>query len=274
MEYDDATVAYWTSGRGREICLFHGLGCTSRDWTAVAKLLSSRFRVICVDFPGHGRSTGTIPTHVAGVGAFVGHVIERLCVRRPVIVGHSMGGMAALAYSLDQSAGLDGLVMSDAFPHIQSCIETFGIPQDPFGYGAVFDDLTPQLIVDVIKSEMESGMKRVGTGIVDSILGFDHRKDLASLSLPKLFILGGRRVATQANLPRILDSLGIEMTLDLDAVVVDSHHFVMLEQPIETAEAIADFASRAFEDHSAPTKGCPTSGFPRKREGHVPDVDR
>ena len=61
--------------------------------------LSEEYRVICIDLPGHGRSGvfSAIDT-MAIMADAVKHVLDFLGIGRAVIIGHSMGGYATLAF--------------------------------------------------------------------------------------------------------------------------------------------------------------------------------
>lgn len=98
------------------VLLSHGFAMTGRCWHEQVDALQDRFRLVTYDQPGHGRSTP--PTDRAdgrggradGRGSdhsytldLLGHamheVVRRLPDRRFLLVGHSMGGMSALAFA-------------------------------------------------------------------------------------------------------------------------------------------------------------------------------
>lgn len=65
-------------------------------------------RVVALDLPGHGRSSGQTQTIDDWVQA-IGGTAAALCLGRSVLVGHSLGGLAAIATALafpDKVAGL------------------------------------------------------------------------------------------------------------------------------------------------------------------------
>src|SRR3569623_1642154 len=74
----------------------HGLMGSGVCWSPVAKALAGEFDVIMPDARGHGRSSAPdegyrYDDHADDV---IG-LIQALGLARPVIVGHSMGGMTA-----------------------------------------------------------------------------------------------------------------------------------------------------------------------------------
>ena len=103
MQASDGTGLWLGSedGDGPPVVLLHGLACTSRMWDEVrARLVPSR-RVVIVDLRGHGQS---LPVR----GGFaleqqaddVRRILEELDLRDAVLVGHSGGGYAALAFAV------------------------------------------------------------------------------------------------------------------------------------------------------------------------------
>src|SRR5579859_2505568 len=49
-------VAYRDEGAGEVLLLIHGLGASSSTWRDVVPKLSSKYRIITPDLPGHGQS--------------------------------------------------------------------------------------------------------------------------------------------------------------------------------------------------------------------------
>jgi pimeloyl-ACP methyl ester carboxylesterase len=86
----------------------------------VAPYLARRFRVVALDWRGHGRSAWPRPPAYRSedFAADVAGVIERLGLRDVVVAGHSMGGHSALAFAAWYPDHLARLVVLDARPHV------------------------------------------------------------------------------------------------------------------------------------------------------------
>jgi len=99
VEYHNAVIRYADMGNGDTVILLHGYLESLEIWNGFADELSKDYRVICVDLPGHGRSGIYSTTESMAIMAdAVKHVLDVLGVGRTVVIGHSMGGYAALAF--------------------------------------------------------------------------------------------------------------------------------------------------------------------------------
>ncbi|MEV1003291.1 alpha/beta hydrolase [Nonomuraea sp. NPDC050202] len=92
-------VAEDHGGSGQDVLLLHGGGRTRGDWEAFAGLLvGAGFRPVSMDLRGHGES-GAAPWSWAAALGDVTAVAGAYGLRRPVIVGHSLGGMVAALWA-------------------------------------------------------------------------------------------------------------------------------------------------------------------------------
>lgn len=104
------------NGEKTVVCL-HGAGSRAdRFWHNIAPVAAAGYRVIAMDFPGHGFATkGASVTHSTPAFAdFVIQVLRSLDVQRPVIVGTSLGGHVAAAIAADDPDAVSALVLIGA----------------------------------------------------------------------------------------------------------------------------------------------------------------
>jgi len=106
-------------GSGIPVVLLHGLAGHIGEWDHLAEKLSPRYRVVAVDQRGHGRSERHPPevTRAAFVEDIVA-VADQLELERPVVVGQSMGGHAAMLVAAAHPDLVRALVMIEAGPGI------------------------------------------------------------------------------------------------------------------------------------------------------------
>ena len=93
------------------VCL-HGLVDRIEIWDRLTPGLAARGRVLCVDQRGHGESEAPPgPYGRADLARDVAGVLDALGIARAVLVGHSMGGIVAMATALAHPDRVAGLVL-------------------------------------------------------------------------------------------------------------------------------------------------------------------
>jgi pimeloyl-ACP methyl ester carboxylesterase len=94
----------------------HGLARNSRDFDALAQALSTRYRVICPDMPGRGKSEWLGVASDYGYPVYLADIttlIARLDVERVDWVGTSMGGIVGMLFAALPNAPIGKLVIND-----------------------------------------------------------------------------------------------------------------------------------------------------------------
>src|SRR5919107_1204705 len=94
----------------------HGLGGSQTTWATVLGNFAENYRVVALDLPGHGASSKLSPDEggdysVPALAAALGEVIEKLDLAPAVVVGHSLGGAAALDLALTRPKLVRGVVL-------------------------------------------------------------------------------------------------------------------------------------------------------------------
>ena len=106
-------LAVW-EGKGKQILCIHGLTANSRFWDCLAAGLTPQHKVIAMDIRGRGLSdkpsTGySIERHCKDVLA----VMDDLDLKRPVLMGHSLGAFISLIFAAQHSQRVDKLILVD-----------------------------------------------------------------------------------------------------------------------------------------------------------------
>jgi pimeloyl-ACP methyl ester carboxylesterase len=108
----------WGTAGNPPIVFLHGGGLNAHTWDSVCAALCREYHCYALDLRGHGDSEWSptldygLDAHVRDVARFVDHVGSD----RPVIVGHSLGGHAAIRYASRHSDLLAALVIVDTSP--------------------------------------------------------------------------------------------------------------------------------------------------------------
>ncbi len=222
-------------GRQIEICrrgqgtltlvLVHGAGDDHDTHAEVARRVADAgLTTVTLSLPGRRGSSGPACTTVAEAAAVVGNVIRRL--EGPVVLyGHSLGGGIALELALTQPDLLAGLVLVATGARLR---------------------VHPEILAQVrAAAAADHGAVDVGTTPATTTRddwlaadGFDRLHDLGGCHVRAL-ILGGADDALTP--PRNVAWLEDHLPDARQVLVAGAGHFLPIEDPDTTADAIVDF---------------------------------
>ncbi len=97
------------------LLIVHGLFGSARNWGVIATRLSDSRQVLTVDMRNHGHSSHTATHSYPDLAADLAEVIEAHGGRAD-IVGHSMGGKAAMTLALTRPDRVGKLTVADIAP--------------------------------------------------------------------------------------------------------------------------------------------------------------
>jgi pimeloyl-ACP methyl ester carboxylesterase len=107
------SIYYEMKGEGIPIILMHGFACDIRNWDNQFEVLSKNYKVIRYDLRGFGKSslpdTLTPYSHVKDLIA----LLDFLQLDSVIIVGHSMGGLAAFEFTYSIPGRVYALVFAE-----------------------------------------------------------------------------------------------------------------------------------------------------------------
>lgn len=103
------------------VVVLHGIMGHAREWDVLTATLAERFRVIAVDQRGHGLSDWAPEYTATALAADVVQLADQLGLGSLRLIGHSMGGMAAMLAAARTDV-VERLVVVDIGP------ESLGLP--------------------------------------------------------------------------------------------------------------------------------------------------
>jgi pimeloyl-ACP methyl ester carboxylesterase len=107
----DLDIAYVEiAGAEPALLLVHGFTDTSRSFSLLAPYLAGR-RLIMPDLRGHGASQASKSFGIADFADDIAGLIQSLRLDQPVVVGHSLGAMVAIALAGRHKELIGGLVV-------------------------------------------------------------------------------------------------------------------------------------------------------------------
>jgi pimeloyl-ACP methyl ester carboxylesterase len=110
------TVAYRELGSGPELLLIAGAGASMDDWPpAFVDALAAHHHVVVFDNAGVGRTAAVSAPASLSITAMTSQtsaLISALGLRRPAVLGWSMGGMVAQALAVSHPAQVSRLILA------------------------------------------------------------------------------------------------------------------------------------------------------------------
>lgn len=148
-------------GSGRPVVFLHGLDSMAQDWRlSLLDQAERSWHCLAFDRPGYGWSErpGWSRWNPEKQAELLRTACARLGIERPLVVGHSFGGLVALAWALDYPEDVAGLVLVAPYVYPTRVKAPFMAAQTLGGLGALArNTLSPMLA----RSAMDKALRRV-----------------------------------------------------------------------------------------------------------------
>ncbi len=99
LSVEGKIISYKIAGSGKPVILLHGFGVDSSIWDEQLYFLSKNYLVIAPDLPGVSTSDLISDTSMEGIAAIVKKIAAEEELDMLILIGHSMGGYATLAFA-------------------------------------------------------------------------------------------------------------------------------------------------------------------------------
>lgn len=107
---------FQTYGAGHPIIVLHGLFGSLTNWNTISKALSERYQVVAVDLRNHGGSPHDDTMNYAVMADDLRALMQTQGFTSAHVLGHSMGGKAAMQLALSAPELVDRLIVVDIAP--------------------------------------------------------------------------------------------------------------------------------------------------------------
>ncbi|MBI4097990.1 MAG: alpha/beta hydrolase [Candidatus Levybacteria bacterium] len=115
VKISDLDIYYQEAGKGKDLVLLHGWKQDVSSFWELVELLKNDFKLYLIDLPGFGRSE--TPKKAFSVSDYAGIVksfIEEKDLRKPNVLGHSLGGRVTIKLASKNSELINKLILVDA----------------------------------------------------------------------------------------------------------------------------------------------------------------
>lgn len=242
---------YTVTGSGPDLVFVHGFTTTSGFWRHQIEDLSSEFRVLALDLPGHGDSPAD-PKYTHDIPYF-SRILEDLLdlngVDKAIVVGLSMGGCVVQDFCLNnpervRALGLVGTTAKGFGPAVHAENVIARIQEIGMANAAQevieksFSENTPREVIDWARREVSKTPKWVAEQAVRSLDAYDSTSRIHEIKVPTFVAVGNEDAISPPS-----ESEYIHSRLDDSELLVleGTAHFPMLEKPQAFNHAFRQF---------------------------------
>lgn len=255
--------------QGSPVVLIPGLGSPRDIWGALVPALARNHRLILVQVNGFGGSdpgANFAPGVLDGIVADLHTYLTAERIGAAAVIGHSMGGLAAMKLALADPQDVERLMIVDALPFFGALIDekasvdevrpvaqmmqrkvasTYGQPTDRAAAEANVKGLSlkPGSIAKMVAWSLAADPRVTGELLFEDMTT-DLRPQLASLAAPTTLLYPFAAVADE---PKTLAFYKRQYATAPEIAfegIAESAHMVMLDQPERFAAAVARFLAK------------------------------
>ncbi len=261
ISINNKIISYKIIGSGKPVVLLHGFGEDSNLWLQQIELLQKHYQLIIPDVPGSGASELTDDVSMEGIAEVVKLIMEEEQLKDFVLIGHSMGGYATLAFA-EKYAGLlkgFGLLHSSAYADSEEKKETRKKGIEFINqHGAIeflktvipnlFSDITKEHNPMLVKTFIDQLPHFSNLALTEYYEAMMQRPDrtaiLSETKQPVLFIIGEYDKAVPFDDSLKQSSLPATSYI---TILGNSGHMGMLEEPEKTNAALLEFLDGVYK---------------------------
>jgi pimeloyl-ACP methyl ester carboxylesterase len=235
---------------GPTVVLIHGWSANHRRFERLRDLLAQHCRVVCYDHRGHGLSQKHADLDY-GLGALVLDLLgllDALELERPVLAGHSMGGMVALQFARAFPQRVSALVLLGSAARVVrnprergSLLRAAWLCRHSYGFVSLVKDKGKRkrsdIFTDIQDPRFTPASAAAGLALM-SVAHYDFREELQYIATPALAIATPRDDTVPFELTR--EMVRMLPNCRLAEIPNATHHFIT-ENPHQTCDVMIEF---------------------------------
>lgn len=237
------------------VVLLNSMAADTSMWAPQVEALRVRYRVMCLDWRGHGRSRNEPgPYTLDMLAEDVTGAMSALGVVRPHMVGTSLGGMIGMILAIRQRVPLASLTVCSALPRIAPAMAKWWsdvaarVRREGVELAAVeatisrwftpvYAEAHPQ-VVQQTRRMIAATTTDAYVGCIAAFRDLNLDDDLARIAVPTMFLVGEN---DPASTPEIMRHMHQRVPNSRFEVVRNAAHLPSLERPEAVTRALQDF---------------------------------
>ena len=237
------------------LVFLHGIGGAARAWRGQLAHFSKRFHAIAWDMPGYGGSQPLARTSISSLAAALQDFLRDVGANKPIIVGHSIGGMIVQKWLVQFPKLARAVVLAQTSPAFGKADGDWqksfiAARLGPLDRGETMKSLAPSLVKELVGDDpdpngMELARECMGRvpeasyrAMMLALIGFDQRSTLGDISVPTLLLSGSKdNNAPAPMMAKTATYIPSSQYVELTGV----GHLANLERPDAFDEALGGF---------------------------------
>ncbi len=237
------------------LVFLHGIGGAARAWREEIAAFGDRYRAVAWDMPGYGASVPLASVSIVALADALQDFLQQIGARRPILVGHSIGGMIVQQWLIKHPRDAAAVVLAQTSPAFGKAEgdwqkQFIEARLGPLDRGETMKSLAPSLVKELVGDNPDaSGMQLARDcmgnvpeasyrAMVLALLGFDQRKALGEISIPTLVLSGSKdKNAPASMMAKMATYIPSATYIEL----AGAGHLVNLEQPRAFEAAVDQF---------------------------------
>jgi 3-oxoadipate enol-lactonase len=239
----------------RPLVFLHGIGGAARAWRGQVEAFGSAYRAMAWDMPGYGESAPLASVSIATLADALQDFLQQLGATKPIIVGHSIGGMIVQQWLLKHPRAAAAVVLAQTSPAFGKADgdwqkQFIAARLGPLDRGETMRSLAPVLVRELVGDDPDAAGMQLARDCMASVpeasyrasmlalLGFDQRKALADIAVPTLALSGSKdKNAPAPMMAKMATYIPSAAYVELEGV----GHLVNLERPKAFNAALNQF---------------------------------
>jgi 3-oxoadipate enol-lactonase len=237
------------------VVLLNSMAADTTMWSEQAKALSANYRVMCMDWRGHGHSRDEpAPYSLDMLATDVVETMKALGIEHPHLAGTSLGGMIGMVLAIDGRTPLTSLTVCSALPRVTPAMAqgwnevSARVLREGVTEAAVegtisrwftpaYAHANPQ-VVEHTRRMIAATTKDAYTGCIAAFRNLDLFEELDRIQVPTMFLVGE---SDPASTPEIMRGMHERVPGSHFEVIRSAAHLPTVEQPQAVSRALLGF---------------------------------
>lgn len=247
IKVNDIELYYEIHGEGEPIIFSHGWMKDCSIWKSQIEFFSKKYKVIAYDHRGHGKSDKPKGDYsIQTLSNDLHSLIQKLNLEKVTLVGHSLGGMTDIIFTLDYPDKVSKLVLVGSTAKSSFSLRIFLwlmmhiFSYESFARGSVdyeYYEPSEQVINEALDRTLKTP-KPIAYECFKEFSKYDVRDRVSGIKAPTLIIVGEKDKASPVEMSKHLNRAieGSKMK-----IIPNSKHMVMIDKSEKFNEILEEF---------------------------------